>query len=88
MGLIDEAYCGICGEKTDFPDSLQLKDGSLCKSCAAKLSPRFSWRYTSTVEEIRDHLVYRAENAKAMESLHADLVFGDAEKIYLDRIGK
>ena len=51
MGLFDKKYCSICGEKIGFLGNRKLEDGNLCKNCSAKLSPWFSDRRSSTVEE-------------------------------------
>lgn len=84
MGLFDKKYCDICGEKIGFLGNRKLEDGNLCKECAGKLSPFFRERRSSTVDEIREQLAYREENAKALETFHPDLVFGEDEKVYLD----
>ena len=64
MGLFDKKYCDICGEKIGLLGNRKLEDGNLCKDCARKLSPFFSERRNSTVEDIRRQLAYRAENEK------------------------
>lgn len=51
MGLFDKKYCDICGEKIGLLGNRKLEDGNLCKDCARKLSPFFSERRSSTVEE-------------------------------------
>ena len=51
MGLFDKKYCDICGEKIGLLGNRKLEDGNLCKNCAAKLSPFFSERRRSTVED-------------------------------------
>ena len=52
MGLFDKKYCDICGEKIGLLGNRKLENGNLCKNCARKLSPWFSDRRGSTVEEI------------------------------------
>jgi len=88
MGLFDKKYCDICGEKIGLLGNRKLEDGNLCKTCARKLSPFFTERRRSTVEEIRSQLAYREENAKKLADFHPDLVFGTDEKIYLDLTAK
>ena len=56
MGLFDKKYCDICGEKIGLLGNRKLEDGNLCKNCAAKLSPFFSERRRSTVEDIKRQL--------------------------------
>ena len=62
MGLFDKKYCDICGEKIGLLGNRKLENGNLCKNCAKKLSPWFSDRRSSTVEEIKAQLAYREEN--------------------------
>ena len=62
MGLFDKKYCDICGEKIGLLGNRKLENGNLCKNCAKKLSPWFSDRRNSTVEEIKAQLAYREEN--------------------------
>lgn len=88
MGLFDKKYCSICDEKIGFLGNRKLEDGNLCKNCARKLSPFFTERRSSTVEEIRAQLAYREDNAKKLLDFHPDLVFGTYEKIYLDLTAK
>ena len=88
MGLFDKKYCDICGEKIGFLGNRKLEDGNLCKDCARKLSPFFTERRSSTVDEIRSQLAYREENAKKLADFLPDLVFGTDEKVYLDLSAK
>lgn len=88
MGLFDKKYCDICGEMIGFLGNWKLEDGNLCKKCARKLSPFFRERRSSTVEEIRNQLAYREENAKKLENFNPDKVFGTDEKVYLDLTAK
>jgi len=67
MGLFDKKYCDVCGEKIGLLGNRKLADGNLCKECAGKLSPFFSERKQSTVEEIKAQLAYREENRDAVE---------------------
>ena len=76
------------GEKIGFLGNRKLEDGNLCKDCARKLSPFFTERRSSTVEEIRTQLAYREENAKKLADFHPDLIFGTDEKVYLDLTAK
>ncbi|MBQ4064489.1 MAG: DUF4428 domain-containing protein [Clostridia bacterium] len=84
MGLFSKKFCDICGEKIGFLGNRKLEDGNLCKDCAGKLSPFFRERRSSTVEEIRAQLAYRAENEKVLKTFHPSLTFGVDEKVYLD----
>ena len=56
MGLFDafkKKECSVCGGEIGLLGNRKLEDGNLCKNCAAKLSPFFSDRRGSTVEEIK-----------------------------------
>ena len=66
MGLFDKKYCSVCGEKIGLFGNRKLEDGNLCKACAAKLSPWFSDRRSSTVEQIKAQLDYREANREAV----------------------
>ena len=48
MGFFDKKYCDVCGEKIGLLGNRKLENGNLCKDCAAKLSPFFSERKSST----------------------------------------
>ena len=84
MGLFDKKFCDICGAKIGLLGNRKLEDGNLCKECAAKLSPWFSERRTSTVEEIRAQLQYREENRASAAAFHTTRSFGRRMKLLLD----
>lgn len=81
MGLFDKKYCDICGEKIGLLGNRKLEDGNLCKDCARKLSPFFSERRNSTVEDIKRQLAYRAENEKKLAGFTPSMTF-DGSKRY------
>ena len=84
MGLFDKKYCSVCGDKISLLGNRKLEDGNLCKHCAAKLSPFFSERRNSTVEEIKAQLAYREENKSAVAALHITRSFGEDTRILID----
>lgn len=84
MGLFDKKYCDICGEKIGLLGNRKLEDGNLCKDCARKLSPFFSERRKSTVEDIRRQLAYRAENEKKLDGFFPSLTFDGSKRVYID----
>lgn len=88
MGLFDKKYCDICGEKIGLLGNRKLEDGNLCKDCAKKLSPFFSDRRNSTVEEIREQLAYREENQKKLAGFSPDIIFDGSRKVYIDSTGE
>lgn len=65
----------------------KLEDGNFCKNCAKKLSPFFSERRHSTVEEIKEQLAYREENEQKLNDFYPDKNFGASKKVYVDSVG-
>ncbi len=84
MGLFDKKYCSVCGEKIGFLGNRKLEDGNLCKNCARKLSPFFSERRHSTVEEIKEQLAYREANKGKVAAFHPTRTFNCREYLILD----
>lgn len=85
MGLFDKKFCDVCGEKIGLLGNRKLEDGNLCKDCARKLSPLFSERRSSTVEEIKQQLAYREENKRLVPSFHPTKTYGyGSKKLYVD----
>lgn len=88
MGLFDKKYCDICGEKIKLMGNRKLEDGNLCKDCAAKLSPWFSERRSSTVQDIKDQLAYREENQAKVEAFNTTRTIGRYYMVILDEDAK
>ncbi|MBO6268859.1 MAG: DUF4428 domain-containing protein, partial [Clostridium sp.] len=84
MGFFDKKYCDVCGEKIGLLGNRKLSDGNLCKNCAAKLSPWFSDRRSSTVEEIKQQLAYREQNQQALASFNPTRSIGKYYRVILD----
>ena len=84
MGFFDKKYCDVCGEKIGLLGNRKLSDGNLCKNCAAKLSPWFSERRSSTVEEIKQQLAYREQNQQALASFNPTRSIGKYYRVILD----
>lgn len=84
MGLFDKKYCDVCGAKIGLLGNRKLEDGNLCKECAGKLSPWFSERRQSTVQEIKEQLAYREENREAVAAFHTTRTLGGRVKVLLD----
>ena len=84
MGLFDKKYCDICGEKIGLLGNRKLEDGNLCKDCAKKLSPWFSDRRRSTVEDIKGQLAYREKNREKAAQFRTTRSFGEDWKVLLD----
>ena len=82
--LFKKKICSICGGEIGLLGNRKLEDGNMCKECAAKLSPWFSDRRSSTVEEIAAQLEYREENKSAVAAFHTTRVLGENTRILLD----
>lgn len=82
--LFDKKECSVCGGEIGLLGNRKLEDGNLCKNCAKKLSPWFSERRHSTVEEIKQQLAYREENQKKAAQFSASRSIGEEWKILLD----
>ena len=84
MGLFKKKSCSICGEEIGLLGNRKLEDGNLCKDCAKKLSPFFSDRRRSTVEEIREQLEYREANKEKVAAFNTTRTLGSDTKVLLD----
>ena len=85
MGLFDKKFCDICGDKIGLLGNRKLEDGNMCKNCAKKLSPFFSDRKRSTIEEIKQQLAYREQNKQALATFSPMMTLGEYYKIYVDQ---
>jgi hypothetical protein len=88
MGLFEKKYCSICGEQIGFLGNRKLEDGNMCKNCSAKLSPWFTGRRKTTVEDIRRQLSYRESNASALVSFTPTEVIEGKMKVFLDDVNR
>jgi hypothetical protein len=84
MGLFEKKYCDICGEKIGLLGNRKLEDGNICSKCAAKLSPFFTGRKKSTLNEIKAQLAYREQNRQNLNYFNATRVLGNNTKVYID----
>ena len=82
--LTEKKFCAICGEQIKFMGNVKLEDGTLCKACSGKLSPWFTGRRRSTVEDIREQLAYREENKAAVAAFHTTRSLGNGVRLLLD----
>ena len=62
----------------------KLEDGNLCKDCAKQLSPWFSDRRRSTVEDSKRQLAYREENRGRASQFRTTRSYGEDCKVLLD----
>ncbi len=84
MGLFSKKICDICGFDIGRIGARKLEDGYLCKECTNKLSPFFSERRRSTVDQIRDQLNYREANKNEVAALTVTRTLGSNTKVLLD----
>lgn len=87
MGFFDafkKKECSICGGEIGLLGNRKLEDGNMCKTCAAKLSPWFSERRSSTVAEIQEQLAYREENKAKVAAFRTTRTLGESTKVLLD----
>ncbi len=83
--LFEKKVCDICGGEIGMLGNRKLDDGNLCKNCAKELSPWFSDRRHSTVEEIRQQLAYRDDNKKKVQMFQITRDFkGSNAHIFID----
>ena len=73
--LLDKKECAICGGEIGLLGNRKLEDGDMCKECAKKLSPWFSERRKSSVEDIKKQLQYREENKHAVNAFQVTRSF-------------
>jgi len=85
MGLFDKKDCSICGAKIGLLGNKKLKDGNMCKECAAKLSVWFQDRSDSTVAQIQNQLAMRKENAEVLtRGFNVSRAYGEFGCILID----
>ena len=64
MGFFDKMFekkeCAICGTELGLLGKTKINEGYLCKECAGKLSPFFRGHRSSTADDSREQLAYRA----------------------------
>lgn len=84
MGLFDKKYCGACGNQIKFLGGRKVDDGTICKDCNNKLSPYFTGRRKTSLNDIKEQLAYRENNAKELLSFNATGVAGKGPKVYVD----
>jgi hypothetical protein len=84
MGLFDKKYCGACGNQIKLLGGRKVDDGTICKDCNNKLSPYFTGRRKTSLNDIKEQLAYREKNARDLLSFNATKVAGKGPKVYVD----
>ena len=92
MGLFDKKYCSICGKEIGMMGNLlgirKQEDGNICKECSAKLSPWFSGKKHTSVEDIKKQLAYRESNKLNLSRFNPTLVVEGTTKVFIDEAAK
>lgn len=89
MGLFDifkKKECCICGNEVGLLGNRKLEDGNMCSKCTKKLSSWFEDRRSSTVQQIKEQLAYRAQNEEDLKGFNVSRVIGDYEKIHIEGV--
>ena len=82
-GAFEKKQCDICGGEIGLLGNKKLENGNCCKECVKKLSPWFTDRKHSTVDEIREQIAYREENRRELENFHETVSFGEDSSLFL-----
>ncbi len=65
--------CPICGRAIKGDVLIRIKDNvELCKVCSSQINMDSSMIPNQTVDDIKEHLAYRAENQRKMEQFNSD----------------
>ncbi|MDO4890165.1 MAG: DUF4428 domain-containing protein [Coriobacteriaceae bacterium] len=83
-GLFDKKECSICGKEIKLLGNKKLEDGNMCKECEGKLSPFFTGRRHTTVEDIREQLAYREANLASVATFNLTRTLGNGRKVLID----
>ena len=84
--LFEKKICSVCGGEIGLLGNRKLSDGNCCKKCAGELSPWFEDRRESTVEQIKEQLQYRADNAEQLKSFVVSEIIGEYQKMYVEKV--
>lgn len=91
MGLFDvfkKKDCEICGKEVGMFGYKKLEDGEICKDCVKLLSPWFEDRRHATVQQIKEQLAYREENAAALKTFRVTKIVGERYLVHFDEAGR
>lgn len=83
-GLFEKKTCSFCGNEIKLLGNKKVDDGNMCKECAGKLSPLFSDRRHSTVEQLQRQLEYREANKAQVASFNLTRTLGNGRKVLID----
>ena len=80
----EKKSCSICGNEIRLLGNKKLEDGNMCKDCEGKLSPFFTGRRHTTVEDIQEQLAYREANRDAVQRFNLTRTLGNGRKVLID----
>lgn len=86
--LFEKKYCSICGNEIKLLGNKKLEDGNMCKDCERKLSPFFTGRRHTTIDDIKEQLAYREENLQAVDAFNPTLTLGNGRKVIVDEAAR
>lgn len=90
MGLFDrfkKGECEVCGKEIGALGKRKIGDGYICKDCANKLSPYYTGRKRSSIEDIKRQLEYREANKADVAAFQVSRTLGLDEKVMIDEAG-
>ena len=84
MALFEKKTCDICGGKLGLTGRLKAADGTVCKECAARLSPWVEDQKGATLRDLRSQLVQREANRQLVADFDTSRSYGDLDRICMD----
>lgn len=87
MGLMDrfkKSECEVCGKEVGAMGKRKIDEGYICKECAGKLSPFFTERKKTTIDDIRAQIEYREANVEDVAAFTVNKTLGLREKVLID----
>ena len=89
MGMFERETCSICGGKCCLLNKDILADGYVCAACGKDISLNISSTRKITVAQIKQYLVYRAENrAKLQNVFTPTFQVGSTLAVFIDTKNK
>lgn len=85
MGLFSKKECDVCKKKMALMEGYKCADGTICNDCKKKMSPLFTEYKNTTIQEVKEQLTYREENAQRVKVFVAAETFGEYSKVMVDR---
>ncbi|MCR5066434.1 MAG: hypothetical protein K6A14_00035 [Erysipelotrichaceae bacterium] len=82
--------CSLCHEPLTPYGSLVCAEGTICRNCAALLSPFLTKEEVAemNLQQLNEHIEYRKANAEALKNLKISKVIDGKYDLYRDEEGK